>query len=201
MAKDYYQILGVSKTASAEEIKRAYRKLAHEHHPDKSNGEAKKFKEINEAYQILSNPQKRSQYDQFGTAGDQSDFGGFNQNTQGFSGFEGFSSGGFGFGGIGDIFEDMFGGVFSQVQTEVSIPLTSAILGEKMQFKTSSNDLIELSIPPGTQDGTRFRFRGKGGQMRSSKRGDLIITIRVQLPKRLSRKQKELLEELKKIGL
>ena len=201
MAKDYYQILGVSKTASAEEIKRAYRKLAHEHHPDKSNGEAKKFKEINEAYQILSNPQKRSQYDQFGTAGDQSDFGGFNQNTQGFSGFEGFSSGGFGFGGIGDIFEDMFGGVFSQVQTEVSIPLTSAILGEKMQFKTSSNDLIELSIPPGTQDGTSFRFRGKGGQMRSSKRGDLIITIRVQLPKRLSRKQKELLEELKKIGL
>lgn len=206
MAKDYYNILGVSKSASQDEIKRAYRKLAHQHHPDKSNGEAEKFKEINEAYQVLSNPQKRAQYDQFGTVGPEgAPFGGgFNQNAQGFDfrDFQGgFSSGGFGFGGIGDIFEEMFGGVFSQVQTEVQIPLTSALLGAKMQFQTSSNDIIELNIPPGTPDGTSFRFRGKGGQMRNSKRGDLIITVRVQLPKRLSREQKELLERLKNTGI
>lgn len=203
--KDYYNILGVSKSASAEEIKRAYRKLAHKYHPDKSDGEAEKFKEINEAYQVLSNPQKRAQYDQFGTAGTGGNpFGGGFGNTQGFDfrDFQGgFSSGGFGFGGIGDIFEEMFGGVFSQVQTEVAIPLTSALLGAKMQFQTSSKDLIELNIPPGTQDGTSFRFRGKGGQMRNGRRGDLIITVRVQLPKRLSREQKELLEELKRMGL
>lgn len=203
MAKDYYNTLGVSKSASAEEIKRAYRKLAHQHHPDKSNGEAEKFKEINEAYQVLSNPQKRAQYDQFGTVGSEGfSAQGGSASSWDFRDFSGgFSSGGFGFGGIGDIFEEMFGGVISQVQTEISIPLTSAILGEKMQFKTSSNDLIELTIPPGTQDGTSFRFRGKGGQMRSGKRGDLIITVRVQLPKRLSREQKELLEKLKRIGL
>ncbi|MDP1629653.1 MAG: DnaJ domain-containing protein, partial [bacterium] len=65
--KDYYKILGVQKNASEEEVKKAYRKLAHQHHPDKSGGDEKKFKEINEAYQVLSNKEKRAQYDQFGT--------------------------------------------------------------------------------------------------------------------------------------
>jgi len=78
--KDYYEILGVGKNASQDEIKRAYRKLAHEHHPDKKGGDEKKFKEINEAYQILGDEQKRQQYDRFGktfAGGGQSGFSGF----------------------------------------------------------------------------------------------------------------------------
>ncbi|MBM2820571.1 MAG: cbpA [Candidatus Berkelbacteria bacterium] len=204
MAKDYYNILGVSKTASQDEIKRAYRKLAHQYHPDKNQTDGEKFKEINQAYQVLSDPQKRAQYDQFGTVGtDPGGFGGFGQNSQDFDfrDFGGFSTGGFGFGGIGDIFEDFFGGVLTQVQTEMEISLTSAILGEKIDLRTSQGDIISLNIPSGTQDGTSFRFKGRGGQDRRGRRGDLIITVRVRIPKRLSRDQKDLLEKLKRMGL
>src|SRR3989338_11661332 len=84
MANDFYQTLGVSKNASADEIKKAYRRLAHEHHPDKDKGNEDRFKEINEAYQVLSNPEKRQQYDQFGSTFDQA------RSQGGFAGFEGF---------------------------------------------------------------------------------------------------------------
>lgn len=208
MAKDYYQILGVSKNASQDEIKRAYRKLAHQYHPDKnsSHADGAKFKEINEAYQVLSNPQKRAQYDQFGTADGPTGFGGFDNSGFDFRDFNGFSSQsrGFGFnfgGGIGDIFEDLFSGVFSQVQTEVEISLTSALLGEKINLRTAQGETLTLNIPAGTQDGTTFRLPGKGGQDRRGRRGDLLITVRVRLPKKLNREQKELLEELKRTGL
>ena len=106
--KDYYKILGVSKDASTDEIRKAYRKLAHQHHPDKG-GEETKFKEINEAYQTLSNPEKRSQYDRFGASFDQAgfDFSGFNfdQNTFWQSQRAPSDS----FGDLGNIFEDFFG--------------------------------------------------------------------------------------------
>jgi len=202
--KDYYKILGVSKTASPDEIKRAYRKLALENHPDKNQSSQahEKFKEINEAYQVLSDPRKRSHYDQFGTAEDfggySSDGGGFDFRDfgGGFSGFRGFGGGG----GLGDIFEDFFGGVFSQVQTEVEINLTSAILGDTLNLQTSQGEKITLRIPAGTQDGTTFRFAGKGMPGRRG-RGNLLVTVRVKLPKKLSREQKELLEELKRMGL
>lgn len=126
---DYYDILGVSKGASDDEIKKAYRKLAHKHHPDKGGGDEAKFKEINEAYQVLSDKSKRSQYDQFGRTFDQGGAGGFGGFSAGggpasgwdFSGFDfgqGFSRGGqgggyeFDFGGAGfeDIFSSVFGG-------------------------------------------------------------------------------------------
>ena len=68
MSKDYYQTLGVSKSVSQDEVKAAFRKLAHQHHPDKTGGDDKKFKELNEAYQILGDPEKRKKYDQFGSA-------------------------------------------------------------------------------------------------------------------------------------
>lgn len=113
MAKDYYQTLGVARGASADEIKKAYRKLAHTHHPDKKGGDEAKFKEINEAYQVLSNKEKRAQYDQFGEtfaqggSGGGGGFGGFDFGR----GFEGFSNGNFHFeGGFEDIFSDIFGG-------------------------------------------------------------------------------------------
>jgi len=124
MNKDYYKILGVSQNASKEEIKRAYRKLAHQYHPDKRGGDEKKFKEINEAYQVLSDDRKRAQYDQFSAYDGSSPFGG--QTAWGwkdFSGggginiedlFRGFSERGktaedFNFSGLGDIFGDIFG--------------------------------------------------------------------------------------------
>ncbi len=100
---DYYEKLGVSKGASDQEIKRAYRKLAQKYHPDRNKGNTdyeKKFKEITEAYEVLSDKQKRSAYDQFGEAGVKGANGG-----NGFSGFDGFD-----FGGFGDIFESFFGG-------------------------------------------------------------------------------------------
>jgi molecular chaperone DnaJ len=109
-AKDYYQTLGVPKTASAEEIKKAFRKLAHQHHPDKHGGTDAKFKEINEAYQVLGNADKRKQYDQFGANIEQAGAG---FNWQDFSRAQGGFGGAdvnFDFGNLGDIFGDFFGG-------------------------------------------------------------------------------------------
>lgn len=114
MAKDYYKTLGVEKSASDDDIKKAFRKLAHKYHPDKEGGDSHKFKEINEAYQVLSDSQKRAQYDRFGQTFDGAGFGG----GQGFGGFQGGfgDMGGFdfsnmeGMGDVGDIFEAFFGG-------------------------------------------------------------------------------------------
>ncbi len=103
--RDYYEVLGLERGASAEEIKKAYRSLAKKHHPDFNKDDTragKKFNEIKDAYDVLSDPQKREQYDRFGHQA------GFNNGS---GGFEGFSSGGFGFGGINDIFEQFFGGM------------------------------------------------------------------------------------------
>ena len=112
MAKDYYTTLGVPRTASQEEIKKAYRKLAHQHHPDKSGGNDAKFKEVNEAYQVLSDPKKRSNYDNFGFAYNE---GGF-QNGQDFNYSDIFGGMG-GQAGVEDIF-DMFSGMFGSSRGE-----------------------------------------------------------------------------------
>ncbi|MCX6784864.1 MAG: molecular chaperone DnaJ [Candidatus Komeilibacteria bacterium] len=115
MTKDYYKILGIDKNATEDQVKKAFRTKAHEHHPDKSGGNEAKFKEVNEAYQVLGNKEKRSQYDQFGTTFDQAGMGG-SGGGQGFGGFGGFQQGGyrtqdmnFDFGDLGDIFGDVFG--------------------------------------------------------------------------------------------
>lgn len=114
MANNYYDILGVSKSATSDEIKRAYRKKAHEYHPDKGSGNEAKFKEVNEAYQVLSDSQKKQQYDQYGQTFDQAQrngqgFGGFGGQGNPFGGFGGFSQGA---GGVdfdlGDIFRGHF---------------------------------------------------------------------------------------------
>jgi molecular chaperone DnaJ len=115
--KDYYSILGITKSASEEEVKKAYRKLAHQYHPDKAGGDANKFKEINEAYQVLSDKNKRAQYDRFGTAEPMGGFGGAPGAGGGFGGGQ-VNWGGMGFdpsqfgdmGDFGDIFESFFGG-------------------------------------------------------------------------------------------
>ena len=128
MAKDYYKILGVSRSANSDEIKRAFRKLAHQYHPDKKNGNVDKFKEVNEAYQVLGNTEKRQQYDQFGTTFDGA------AGPQG--GFSGFNGAGFDFSDIGDIFGDFFGGRRSarerrgkNIHMEMEIDFKDAVFG------------------------------------------------------------------------
>ena len=108
--RDYYQVLGVDKNASAEEIKKAYRKNAMKYHPDRNPGDKQaeeKFKEIGEAYEVLSDSDKRARYDQFGFAGVDPNYGGGAGGGSGFGGgFGGFG----GFGDFGDIFGEFFGG-------------------------------------------------------------------------------------------
>ena len=150
--KDYYDILGVAKGASQDDIKKAFRRLAHKYHPDKKGGDEKKFKEINEAYQVLSNEQKRAQYDQFGSAA----FSGAGAGGPG-AGFGGFDPSGFGFwqgmgdmGGVDIDLEDLFGSIFGggrarrssmrgkDVQVVIDVPLKEAFEGVKkdISFRT-----------------------------------------------------------------
>ncbi len=205
--QDYYEILGVARTASQDDIKKAYRRLALQYHPDRAGkaGEAK-FKEANEAYQVLSDPQKRAAYDQFGKAGV-----GANAGPGGFDGF-GFRQGGqpdnagfgnfdFGFGGgIGSIFEDLFAGAFATINATIPITISQAVLGDTLEFQTQQGEKISLRIPPGSQDGTQFHFRGRGMPTRRG-RGDLIVSVRIQIPRRLSREQRQLYEQLKNLDL
>ena len=131
--KDYYDVLGVSKTATADEIKKAYRKLARQYHPDvnKDNPEAaEKFKEASEAYSVLSDEQKRAQYDQFGHAAFENGGAG---GAGGFGGFEGF--GGFGGGGM----EDIFGYVLRRAGPRLRVvlmPVLSAVLIYALTWKS-----------------------------------------------------------------
>lgn len=137
--KDYYSVLGVSRDASQDDIKKAFRKLAHKHHPDKQGGDEAKFKEANEAYGVLSDAEKRKRYDQFGSADGPSGFGGFSGNGGGGFDFNDFQFGGGG-GGFEDLFSDMFSGGFggarsrgpragSDIQVDVEIPFMEMVEG------------------------------------------------------------------------
>jgi|SRR3989339_1933810 len=167
--KDYYETLGVSKNSSDEEIKKAFYKLAHKHHPDKAGGDEKKFKEANEAYQILSDKKKRQQYDQFSAQG------GPRPEADGpwaqASGWE-FN---FGEGGLGDIFSDVFGfrqsgGEASRGGKDISIaiPITleNAAFGVEKEFDLNSNILCTKcggnGADPGTKISTCKKCLGKG---------------------------------------
>lgn len=170
MAKDYYEILGVSKNASQDEIKRAFRRLAHEHHPDKGNGNAEKFKEVNEAYQVLGDANKRAQYDRFGPGFEAAQgFGG--GRTGGFQGnpFEGFGFGGAGFGNgvefdLGDIFSDIFGGRSERQSRrnrgiDLEMPLTitfeEAIFGTEKTITLEKTDQCHVCSGTGAAPGTK----------------------------------------------
>lgn len=174
MSKDYYKILGVNKGASKDEIKKAFHKLAHTHHPDKNKGDDSKFKEINEAYQILSDDKKRSSYDQFGSAEGPQGFGGFG-GQGGFGGFD-FSQGGveFDMGNLGDIFGDFFGGGMGtrrknrkgrDLQIDVNLSFEEAIFGVEKTLKINKQSVCNICTGTGARVGTKMNNCGVcGGQ-------------------------------------
>jgi len=174
--KDYYQVLGVSKTADSAAIKKHYRKLARELHPDKTKGDKKledRFKAVSEAYDILSDDKKRAEYDQARTL--------FQQGGIPNGGFQGnFSAGGFG--DLGDIFGNLFGGQRgprrgADMQAAATISFRESINGTQLTFNSQSGP-VTTKIPAGVQDGAKIRVRGKGAPGEAGA-GDLYITINV----------------------
>jgi molecular chaperone DnaJ len=200
--KDYYDILGVTKSASEDDIKKAYRKLAKKYHPDvnKGNKEAEnKFKEISEAYAVLSDKEKREQYDRLGkeafsAGGPGGPFGGFD-----FSQFMGGAGGRARRGGAGgrrttvdftDIFGDLFGagGGFeaaepggADIESETTIEFADAIRGTTLDLRFSDGRTVKVKIPEGVAEGQRLRIRGKGAPApRGGAPGDLHLVVHVR---------------------
>lgn len=184
MAKrDYYEVLGVSRDASEAEIKKAYRKLSKQYHPDinKEEGAEEKFKEISEAYEILSDPQKRAAYDQYGHAGTDPNYG---AGGGGFGGFEGFGGGGFG--GFEDIFESFFGGggrssnpnaprQGADLQYRLDLSFEEAIFGTEKNIKYQREDNCQTCGGSGAKPGTHPETCPKCG-------GSGTINIQRQTP-------------------
>ena len=188
MAKNYYDILGVGKGATDDEIKKAYRKLAHKYHPDKGGGDDAKFKEINEAYQVLSDKAKRAQYDQYGRTFDGAQggpgFGGYD-----FSGFQGFGGQGFDFdfgggGGFEDIFSDIFGGGRSSrrrsrgqdIQVDAEISFEEMVHGAEREINLYNRVVCDRCDGSGGEPGTNKKTcpTCKGaGQIRKTTRSFL----------------------------
>lgn len=292
--KDYYKILGVSRDAKTDDIRKAYRKLAKQYHPDvnKDAGAEEKYKEINEAYEVLKDPDKRQKYDTLGMnwqagqdftpppgwqhvefGGNMGDMGG------GFSDFFQtlFGGGGSarGFGGFGDLFgggssgqyhhpmrqdseadltlklEDAVkGGTYNlrigtrslkvnipkgitegtkltlhgksegggdlhltihiephkiyeinghDLTREIKVPVYDAVLGKDLEVETLTGQ-VTLKMPPGIQDGQKLRLRGKGMPKRDGTNGDLFVRVKVEIPRHINSKQKELWEELSRLS-
>ena len=180
---DYYSILGVTNTASQEEIKQAYRKLAMKHHPDRTGGDDTEFKKLQEAYSILGNEDNRRNYD--------SPKPQFNQEF-------GFGGPGHGFGGIPPGFEDLFAhfgnfGSFGNrqqpprnksVSIQASVTLTDAFHGKELiatiNLPSGKEQMIEVRIPAGIQDGTNLRLAGLGDDsFLNAPRGDIMVNVRI----------------------
>jgi molecular chaperone DnaJ len=181
--RDYYEVLGVQKSASADEIKKAFRKAAVKHHPDKEGGDEAKFKEINEAYEVLKDQQKRQRYDQFGHAGVGGDAGG----AGGYAGGNPFGGGfggqnvhfDFGDGGLGDIFGQFFNGGAQRdtgprrgrdVETTVTLSFEQAVFGVDEELTLDMDDECEhchgTTVEPGHSMKTCPTCKGAGQQTR-----------------------------------
>lgn len=180
MAKDYYETLGVERKATKDELKKAFHKLAHKYHPDKAGGNEAKFKEVNEAYQTLSDDAKRQQYDTYGHAGPNA---GGQGGQYGHSGFEGFGGGGFDGVDLGDIFGDFFGGGArggSQVERGGDISIDIEISFEESIYGVERNVVLGKTSPcdtcsgSGAKPGTKMKKcatcggKGKVTQMRKT---------------------------------
>ncbi|AJD06307.1 co-chaperone-curved DNA binding protein A [Campylobacter lari] len=209
MSNSLYETLGISQNASADEIKKAYRKLARQYHPDinKEAGAEEKFKEINAAYEILSDEKKRAQYDRYGDSmfGGQSfhDFsrnaggvdindilnnifgGGFGGFGRGFSSSNNFRSD---FGGFGGFEEDL------DLQASVKIPFEKGILGGEHTININ-NEQVKIKIPHGIKDGEKLRIRGKGKSFQGQK-GDLILKVELEKSDEYEREDDDLYKKI-----
>ena len=175
--RDYYEVLGIDRNASASEIKKAYRKLAKKYHPDTNPGDKEaeaKFKEVTEAYEILSDSEKKAQYDQYGHAAFE----------QGAGGFNGGGFGGFDFGGdMGDIFGDIFGGMFgggsrggarqanrptqgAHIRARIHVTFEEAVFGTSKKIEITLKDECTTchgtGAKPGTSPETCPKCQGRG---------------------------------------
>ena len=287
--KDYYKILGVSPDAKTDEIRKAYRKLAKQYHPDinKEAGAEEKYKEINEAYEVLKDSDKRAKYDALGMNWKQGqDFtpppgwgstGGGYQHVE-FGGnfsdfFQTLFGGAGGFGNFGDIFgqstsyhqpmardseaeltlklsDVLKGGTYSlrigkrtlsvnlpkgitegtkltlrgksetggdlhltihiepdagyeisdyDLTREIRVPVYDAVLGKDLSVETLSGE-VTVKMPPGIQDGQKLRLRGKGMPKRDGTNGDLFVRVRIEIPRHLNSRQKDLWEKIAQEG-
>lgn len=164
MAKNYYEILGVTKSASKDDIKKAFYKLAHKYHPDKKGGDEARFKEVNEAYQVLSDEKKRQEYDTYG----QTFSGAGNQGGPGFGGFD-FNQGGmeFDFGDLGDMFGDIFGGASpfgggsrrqqrgADISLELHISFEDSVFGTKRSVRITKTGTCDTCHGNGAKPGSK----------------------------------------------
>lgn len=205
MATDLYKDLGVARGATQDEIKKAYRKLAAQFHPDRNpnnKGAEERFKAVNRAHQVLGDAQKRALYDEFGEIALREGFDAeaaraYTRGRSPFGGTVRGGSGGFSFedilgnGNIGDIFGEMFRGGAGRgtrrttkgmdLTSEVTVDLLSAIKGTQVLVSVHGTDGIQVRIPPGAGDGDKVRVAGHGmpGQLGGG-HGDLLLTVRVQ---------------------
>jgi DnaJ-class molecular chaperone len=206
--KDLYKILGVSEGADAATLKKAYRKLAKEYHPDATGGDKRKterFKEVNEAYAVLSDQQKRREYDRLRAAPVGADGmpEGFDPNAfaQAFGGSGGNVGG---FGDLGDIFASMFGGGAgpfgrsrggrapargADMETNLEISFRDAAMGGRQTLRSGGGKTVEVNIPAGVETGARLRVPGQGAPApKSGRAGDLYMNIVVRPDPHLRRK-------------
>ena len=183
--RDHYEVLGVSRNTSPEDIKRAYRKIAIKYHPDKNPGDKsaeEKFKEASSAYQVLSDPEKRKIYDLRGHAG---------VHDTGFQGFTSFEDIAANFGDIFGNFGDVFGDVFNRggpgyrtqraadLQTKLSIAFDESAYGVEKRIQVN-NRAITVKVPPGIKDGQTLRLSGQGESIPGGRASALLVTIAVQ---------------------
>lgn len=203
---DYYKILGIKRDATQEEIKKAYRRLAKKFHPDlnKDDPQAKsRFQEINEANEVLSDPEKRRRYDEYGENWKQSeDFGtGSNSNGNSWSyGFGGFGQGDRSENGFSDFFEQLFGKGFknrgnnrgADIQATLQLTLQEAAVTHRQTF-IINGEKIAITVPAGIADGQRIRLqkRGEAG-IDGGERGDLYITFHILPDNRFTRVDNDL---------
>lgn len=221
---DYYKILGVDKTIPQKDVKKAYLKRAKQFHPDLHPNDPKakaKFQALNEAYEVINDPEKRRKYDQYGEHWKEAEAFGRGTGRGGagggfydgedvpFSGFD-FSSFGSGTGGFSSFFQNLFGGGgmgggrssrmrqnSGEMQATVNIDLYTALLGGEVMLQLGNGSKIKLKVKPETQNGTKVRLRGKGYDRGDGTIGDMIITYNVKLPTNLTERQKELLQQMR----